>query len=182
MPNTNRPPVRLGCLILIVLLNFLKFCLLWPLIWLSPPTSSGTWWLFWAMMVRWYIDNISDFFFLYFRIKFLLFNFIHQSFYFLRNSDMLLHAYMYCKYPKWYFSVGAPLSHFVLQILLLYNSLLFFLMKFLKRSLHQMKLSDVYFCSDVEFFTARLETKFFSGFFSHVEEQEKEIVFWYLII
>jgi len=50
-------------------------------------------------------------------------------------------------------------------------------MKFLKRSLYQMKLSEVGFPSKVEFFTPRLESKFFSGFFSHVEEQGKKVAF-----
>ena len=101
------------------------------------------------------------------------------SFYFLNNFGTLLHTcvYVHVQIYKPHFSVRAHCyisGHRCFFFIILY---FFLLIKFMRRSSHQMKLSEVGFCSKVEFFTPRLVSKFFSGFFSHVEKQGKKIVF-----
>lgn len=49
-----------------------------------------------------------------------------------------------------------------------------FWLQFLKRSLHKWNFLRLAFAQKQRFFTPRLENKFFSGFFSHVEKQEKK--------
>lgn len=170
VPNSNRPLLRLWTS------QNSVFWDCWPdqihQLWLVHDGSFTRWWLDDGLI------DISDFFPCYVILKLLLFIFMCWSFYFRNNFGTLLQTCVCaCANIEATFICRGPLLHFRLQLILLYNSYFFLLIKFLKRSLHQMKLSEVGFCLKVEFFTPRLESKFFSGFFSHVEEQGKKIVF-----
>lgn len=115
----------------------------------------------------------------YIILKFLLFISMCWSFYFLNNFGTLLHTcvYVHVQIYKPHFSVGPHCSISGYRWFFFIVLYFFLLIKFLKRSLHWMKFSEVGFCSKVEFFTPRLESKFFTGFLSHEEEQEKKKVF-----